>query len=124
MALTNTSEDLINKAAAILGKYVPGEALGKEFATLAKAFLIDPVTDSLRYVPFHRHLKRGQTLRRMEQGLNRNQLILVAVDQQDRRTTSNFSGESRGVAFLRGHEHSGVADDCRRRDRPTQADMK
>jgi hypothetical protein len=28
MALTHTSEDLINKAAAILGRYVPGEALG------------------------------------------------------------------------------------------------
>jgi len=28
MALTHTSEELINKAAAILGKYVPGEALG------------------------------------------------------------------------------------------------
>lgn len=28
MALTYSSEDLINKAASILGKYVPGEALG------------------------------------------------------------------------------------------------
>jgi hypothetical protein len=28
MALSHTSEQLINKAAAILGKYVPGEALG------------------------------------------------------------------------------------------------
>jgi hypothetical protein len=28
MALTHTSDELINKAASILGKYVPGEALG------------------------------------------------------------------------------------------------
>ena len=28
MALVHSSEELINKAAAILGKYVPGEALG------------------------------------------------------------------------------------------------
>jgi hypothetical protein len=28
MALTHTSEELINKTAAILGKFVPGEALG------------------------------------------------------------------------------------------------
>jgi hypothetical protein len=28
MSLTHTSDELINKAAAILGKYVPGEALG------------------------------------------------------------------------------------------------
>lgn len=35
MAETHTAEELINKAAAILGKYVPGEALGDvEHATL------------------------------------------------------------------------------------------
>jgi hypothetical protein len=28
MALTHTAEELINRAAALLGKYVPGEALG------------------------------------------------------------------------------------------------
>ena len=28
MSITHSSEELINKAAAILGKYVPGEALG------------------------------------------------------------------------------------------------
>jgi hypothetical protein len=28
MSLTHTSDELINKAAAILGRYVPGEALG------------------------------------------------------------------------------------------------
>lgn len=28
MSLTHTAEELINKAAALLGKYVPGEALG------------------------------------------------------------------------------------------------
>jgi hypothetical protein len=37
MAETHTSEELINKAAAILGKYVPGEALGDvEHATIDK----------------------------------------------------------------------------------------
>ncbi|QOZ68885.1 hypothetical protein [Bradyrhizobium arachidis] len=37
MAETHTAEELINKAAAILGKYVPGEALGDvEHATIDK----------------------------------------------------------------------------------------
>jgi len=37
MAQTHSAEDLINKAAAILGKYVPGEALGDvEHATIDK----------------------------------------------------------------------------------------
>jgi hypothetical protein len=35
MALSHTSADLVNKAAAILGKYVPGETLGTvEYATI------------------------------------------------------------------------------------------
>jgi hypothetical protein len=38
MSETRTSEQLINKAAAILGKYVPGEALGDvEHDTLSRA---------------------------------------------------------------------------------------
>jgi hypothetical protein len=42
MALSFTSEQLINKAAAILGKYVPGEALGSvEHDTIDGC--IDPV---------------------------------------------------------------------------------
>lgn len=37
MAETHSAEELINKAAAILGKYVPGEALGDvEHATIDK----------------------------------------------------------------------------------------
>jgi hypothetical protein len=38
MSLTHTSEELINKAAAILGKYVPGEALSDaEHQTLSQS---------------------------------------------------------------------------------------
>jgi len=39
MAETRTAEELINKAAAILGKYVPGEALGDvEHQTIDNAY--------------------------------------------------------------------------------------
>ena len=39
MAQTYSAEDVINKAAAILGKYVPGEALGDvEHETIDKAY--------------------------------------------------------------------------------------
>ena len=35
MSLVHTSEDVVNKAASILGKYVPGEALGEiEYQTI------------------------------------------------------------------------------------------
>lgn len=46
MALTHTAEELINKAAAILGKYVPGEALGDvEHETIDKC--IDDVLEEI-----------------------------------------------------------------------------
>lgn len=39
MSLTYTADELINKAAAILGKYVPGEALGDvEHETIDRAY--------------------------------------------------------------------------------------
>jgi hypothetical protein len=38
MSITHTSEELINQAAAILGKYIPGEALSDvEHSTLSSA---------------------------------------------------------------------------------------
>jgi hypothetical protein len=46
MSLTHTSEELINKGAAILGKYVPGEALGSvEHDTLDRC--IDDVLEEI-----------------------------------------------------------------------------
>jgi hypothetical protein len=46
MALTHTAEDLVNKAAAILGRYVPGEALGAvEHDTIDKC--IDDVLEEI-----------------------------------------------------------------------------
>jgi hypothetical protein len=46
MSLTHTSDELINKAAAILGKYVPGEALGAvEHDTLDRC--IDDVLEEI-----------------------------------------------------------------------------
>ena len=46
MSLTHTSEDCINKAAAILGRYVPGEALGSvEHDTISAC--VDNVIDEI-----------------------------------------------------------------------------
>lgn len=50
MALTHTAEELINKAAAILGKYVPGEALGDvEHVTIDRC-LDDVLTEIAKIV--------------------------------------------------------------------------
>ena len=47
---------------------------------MAQAFRINAVADSRRDVPFDRHLQCGQPLRRMQQGLHRDELVLVTMD--------------------------------------------
>lgn len=54
MAISHTAEELINKAAAILGKYVPGEALGDiEHDTLDRA-VDDVIAEISKIVVFDR----------------------------------------------------------------------
>jgi hypothetical protein len=50
MALTHTAEELINKAAAILGKYVPGEALGDVEHTVIDKCIDDVLAEIAKIV--------------------------------------------------------------------------
>ena len=68
-----------------------------KFAAVAQAFLVDAVADAGRNVPFRRHLQRGQPLRGMEYRLHRDELILVAVNQQHRRPAADLAGECVGI---------------------------
>jgi len=53
--MNRTAEELINKAASILGKYVPGEALGDvEHTTISKAY-DDVIAEIGRIVSFDRN---------------------------------------------------------------------
>ena len=65
----------------------------QEFAAVAQAFLVDAVADAGGNVPFDRDIERGQRLGGMEQGLRRDQIVAVAVDQQNRRPGANLGGE-------------------------------
>ena len=66
---------------------------GQKLAALAQAFLVDAVADAGRDVPFGRYVERGQPLRGVEQRLHRDELVLVAVDQQHRRLAADLGGE-------------------------------
>ena len=57
----------------------------QKFAAMAQPFRVDAVTDAGGHVPFDRDAERGQALRRLEQRLRRNEIILVAMHQQHRR---------------------------------------
>ena len=72
----------------------------------------------------HRHFQRGEPLRGLEQGLDRDELVRVAMDQQHRRARADLAGELVRVDVLRHHQHAGIADDGRRRHGAAQADMQ
>ena len=42
---------------------------------MAEPFRVDAVTDAGRHVPFDRDAERRQALRRLEQGLRRNEIV-------------------------------------------------
>src|SRR5262249_19379091 len=82
------------------------------------------MADPRRDMPFRRDSERRQALRRVEQCLNWNQLVSVAVDQQDRRPAANLGRECGRVDMLRHHKHARIANNSRRRDSAAQANMK
>ena len=59
---------------------------GEELAAVAQPFLVDAVADARGQVPLNRHAERGEAARCLEQRLCGDEFILVAVDEQDRRT--------------------------------------
>jgi hypothetical protein len=50
VSLTHTSEELINKAAGILGKYVPGEALGTVEHDIIDRAIDDVLSETSRII--------------------------------------------------------------------------
>ena len=61
------------------------ESARKEFATVTQPLRVDAVTDPLGQMPFDRHFQHREALRGLEQGLRRDEVVAVAVDQQNRR---------------------------------------
>src|SRR5258708_27771154 len=72
-----------------------------EFAAMAQAFLVDAVADAGGDVPFRRHPEPRQPVGGMEQRLNRNELVAVAMQQQDRRARFDLGGELFGLRLRR-----------------------
>ena len=101
-----------------------GSAARQELAAVAQALLVDAVADAVRDVPLDRHAERGQPAGGMKQRLRRDEVVLIAVDQQHRRARTDFGRELVRVGVGRHHQQAGISDDGERRGRPTQADMQ
>ena len=92
---------------------------------MAEAFGIDAVADTRRKMPLDRDVKRGERLRRHEQGLCRNEIVALAVHQEDRRAGADFPHGCFRRRFIGGqYEHSRITDDRRRGGRAAKPDMQ
>ena len=69
-----------------------------EFAAVAQPLLIDAVADAGGHVPLDRDVERGEPARGLEQRLHRNEIVAVAMDEQDRRARLDLGGELSGLA--------------------------
>ena len=79
----------------------PGEGAHQEFAAMAQPFLVDAVADALRQVPLDRKAKRGEPARGMKQRLRRDEIVAVAMHEQDRRARFDLGRKAFGVAVGR-----------------------
>ena len=61
------------------------ERLGQEKPALTQALRVDPMADAERQMPLGRDRRAGERFRRHEHGVKRDHLILIAVDEQNRR---------------------------------------
>ena len=68
---------------SLLDRRSRGEGLFQECAAKMKAFGVDAVADALRHVPFHGEPRLRQLLAGDEHGVERDELVAVAVHQQN-----------------------------------------
>ena len=66
----------------------------------------------------------ARPLRGLEQRLRWNEIVAVAVHQQDRRARLDLGRKFFGVDLRRQYQHAGIADDRRGRRRAAQPDVK
>src|SRR5580693_4741284 len=57
----------------------------QKFAAVAQAFIVDTVSDAGGEVPLGGDFKCGEPLRRLKQSLRGNEIVAIAVNEQDRR---------------------------------------
>ena len=60
---------------------------------MTQALAIDAMADSGGEMPLNRNIERGQALRRLEQRLRWNEVVAVAMDQENRRAGFDLGGK-------------------------------
>src|SRR5262249_12231579 len=89
-----------------------------------QALLVDAVADTLREMPLDRHAERREPARGLEQSLRRNEIVLIAMDEQHRRPRLDLGRELLRIGVGRHDQHSRITDHCERRWRAPEAMMQ
>jgi hypothetical protein len=93
-----------------LGDLSSGEGLLQKHAAEAQALTLDAMADALGYVPFDGKAQLGELLAGNEHGINWDDLVHVAMHQQDRGCRSRLLRQRLHIG-----KRAGIADDRRRR---------
>src|SRR5579862_2593899 len=80
--------------------------------------------DAERQVPLTRNPRLRQLLSRVEESVEGDQLILVAMSEQNRRRSAARIARLGFAQTLRPHQRARIAENRRRRASPTQAHMQ
>src|SRR6516165_19973 len=91
---------------------------------MTQALAIDAMADSGGEMPLNRNIERGQALRRLKQRLRWNEVVAVAMDEENRRAGFDLGGKFFGIDVGRQYQQSGIADDRHRGSRAAQSDMQ
>jgi beta-glucosidase-like glycosyl hydrolase len=73
---------------------LPLKAPRQKFAAMTEPFLVDAMADSGGEVPLNRNIERSQTLRRLKQSLRRNEVVAIAMDQENGRAGFDLGGKA------------------------------
>jgi len=91
---------------------------------MTQALAIDAMAESGGEMPLNRNIERGQALRRLKQRLRWNEVVAVAMDEENRRAGFDLGGKFFGIEVGRQYQQSGIADDRHRGSRAAQTDMQ
>ncbi len=85
---------------------------------------VDAMRDAEREVPLHRDLGMAEVVRRGEEGVDGQNVVLVAMHQQDRRRAARGRAGRGFAEVLRADQHAGIAQDRGRRPLAAKSDMQ
>src|SRR6516162_155044 len=78
----------------------------------------------MRQVPLDGNAERSEAVRRLKKRLRRNEIVAIAMNQEDRRTRPDLACDPLDRCFGRCRQQPGISDDGERGSRAAQSHMQ